>query len=149
MKVLALDLSSKTGWAHTCGQSGVWNFKIKSDESKDMRLIRLRGKITEIYQSVGINLIVFESANYSGTNRNSLPDELISVVKTWCLDRSNIEYKGYPSSEIKKHATGKGNANKDAMVKAAREKFEIDIIDDNHADALWLLDLAKKDLVLQ
>jgi Holliday junction resolvasome RuvABC endonuclease subunit len=64
----------------------------------------------------------------------------------WCYDNS-IEYRGYSPSEIKKHATGKGNANKDAILKAARQRWpDVEIVDDNEADALWLLDLAQKEL---
>jgi len=43
---------------------------------------------------------------------------------------------------IKKHATGKGNADKNDMIKAAKEKYpDQDIIDDNQADALHILHL--------
>jgi crossover junction endodeoxyribonuclease RuvC len=54
-----------------------------------------------------------------------------------------VEYSALSPSEIKKHATGKGNAKKDAMIESARKKFpNIEIVDDNHADAIWIYDLA-------
>ena len=40
-----------------------------------------------------------------------------------------------------KHATGKGNATKEAMERSARERGWTPI-DDNEADALWILDWA-------
>ena len=39
---------------------------------------------------------------------------------------------------LKKYATGKGNANKTAMVLAAHKRLGYDGTDDNEADALWL-----------
>jgi Holliday junction resolvasome RuvABC endonuclease subunit len=69
---------------------------------------------------------------------------LQSVIVTFCEERK-IEYRGYSPSEIKKFATGKGNANKEQMVHAAQGYGAI-IEDDNHADALHLLHLAIRDL---
>ena len=44
---------------------------------------------------------------------------------------------------IKKHATGKGNASKEAMLASARSKGH-DPSDDNEADALALLDWTQR-----
>ena len=57
--------------------------------------------------------------------------------------------KGYrfftvPPTVVKKFATGKGNANKEAMVKAAQEKYGYPGTDDNVADALHIWHLAEK-----
>ena len=46
-----------------------------------------------------------------------------------------------PEVTIKKHATGKGNAGKAEMIAAATARG-FDPVDDNHADALALLDWA-------
>ena len=45
---------------------------------------------------------------------------------------------GVPVGTIKRHATGKGNANKDAMIAAVRS-WGYTPVDDNEADALALL----------
>ena len=66
----------------------------------------------------------------------------MGVLQLGCLEKG-IEYKGVGVGTIKKHATGNGHAKKDAMILAATLKWpDINIIDDNHADALWLLDYA-------
>jgi Holliday junction resolvasome RuvABC endonuclease subunit len=45
--------------------------------------------------------------------------------------------------QLKKWATGKGNASKKAVFEAARVRWpDIRIQDDNQADALWILDAA-------
>jgi len=54
---------------------------------------------------------------------------------------NEIPYRGYAPNAVKKHATDSGGASKDQMVDAAREKFDVEIINDDHADTLHLLDL--------
>jgi len=146
MRILALDIATKTGFAITDGESGTWDLTTKRDESKGMRLIKLRQHIQSIEDEIPIDLIVFEAVRaFRHQQAVVTQSELQGVVKAWCHD-NEIEYKGYTSSMIKKHATGKGNAKKPEMIKAASEMFEIDIVDDNHADALWLLHLALQEL---
>jgi hypothetical protein len=48
---------------------------------------------------------------------------------------NKIPYRGVPVATIKRHATGKGNANKDAMMAAARARG-FSPTDDNEADAV-------------
>jgi Holliday junction resolvasome RuvABC endonuclease subunit len=154
-KILALDLATKTGWAHsfhplrkegehpTAG--GVWDLSVRRDESGGMRLVRLAGKLRDIRDMVGLDLVVFEAARHAAPKMQGalvVQAELQGVVKSFCEMR-DINYRGYSPSEIKKHATGKGNANKAAMIQAAKQRWsDVQIIDDNQADALWLLDLA-------
>jgi Holliday junction resolvasome RuvABC endonuclease subunit len=78
-------------------------------------------------------------------NAVKIAGQIQGVIEVWCSD-SKIEYRGYSPKEIKKHATGNGNADKDAMVAAAEKKWpKVKIVDNNHADALWLLDLASSE----
>ncbi|MCO5166610.1 MAG: hypothetical protein M9894_09620 [Planctomycetes bacterium] len=42
-------------------------------------------------------------------------------------------------AEVKKHATGRGNASKADMVEAARQRWRIAVDDHNQGDALCLL----------
>jgi Holliday junction resolvasome RuvABC endonuclease subunit len=145
LEILALDVATITGWA-TKTASGTWDLRPKRDESKGMRLIRLRAKLTEICEIENVDLVVFERT--SGFHKNAIivQSEMHGVMKA-TLEELGIDYRAYSAAEIKKHATGKGNAKKDQMVKAAEEKWpELEIIDDNHADARWLLDLACTDL---
>lgn len=144
MKILALDVATRCGFAHSCGISGTWDLSPRKDESKGMRLIRLRGKLNEMHKTEPFELVVFESAVSYGAKHAkgiAVQTEMQGVLKLWCEDNA-IEYKGYPPSEIKKHATGKGNAKKDMMLAAAKAKWtDRNISDDNEADALHLLDL--------
>jgi len=149
MRILAIDPATKTGWAHSDGDSGTWDLSIKSDESSGMRLMRFRAKIREIYNGLGFDLIVYESPSVaSGKKANMKGFQLISklpgVIEVFVESRPGLEAKGYNLSTIKKHA---GCRTKDDMVAAAKLKWtDIEIEDDNQADALWLLDLAQWDL---
>jgi crossover junction endodeoxyribonuclease RuvC len=144
MNILALDVATHCGWA-TKTASGVWDLSIKRDESSGMRLIRFKAKVKEVIEKEQIKIVVFERS--AGFHKSSLivQAELHGVLKL-LLEELGIEYKAYSASEIKKFATGKGNANKDAMVLAARLKYPVTIIDDNHADALHIYHLAVSDL---
>lgn len=58
-------------------------------------------------------------------------------LTAWC-EHHQIPYRGVPVGTIKKHATGKGNAGKDAVIAAVRA-WGFDPADDNEADALAIL----------
>lgn len=146
MRILAIDPATHCGFA-IGGRSGVeasgtWDLSPKRDESKGMRLVRFRSKLDAAVGNTAPAIVVFEAARAAGGHAGALvvQSEIQGVLKLY-LEEAGIEYRGYSSTEIKKHATGKGNAKKDAMVEAARKRWP-NCEDDNEADALWLLDLA-------
>lgn len=148
LRILALDPATKTGWAHSCGESGVWDLSVKRDESSGMRLLRLRAKLNEVHQTIGVDFVAFEAARM-GKGRKvqigalSVQSEIQGVIKLWA-EENLIQYKGYSSTEIKRHACGNGNASKDAMMEAAENKFNRLFKSYDEVDALWLLDMASK-----
>lgn len=149
MQILALDPANNCGWAvNICGGvyiSGVWRLDAKRDESKGSALLRFRGKLAETKQLMnGFDLVVFEAA------RNAAPKmqgalvhqaKIQGVLEAWCAENS-IEYRGYSPSEIKKHATGSGNAKKAQMLEAAKARYGYQGDSDDEADAICLLHLA-------
>ena len=149
MKVLAIDPGTKCGWAHSDGPSGVFDLSIRRDESRDYRLIRLRSYLNQIHDANGIEMVAFEAARNAGPNMQGalvVASEFQSVIKTFCIDKG-LNYRGRSPTEIKKHATGKGNAKKAAMVEAAEAKWpDKQIQDDNEADALLLLSLTLEEM---
>lgn len=78
-------------------------------------------------------------ARHEGTAAAHVYGGLRAVLMAWC-EEYKIPYTGIPVQTIKKYATGKGNANKDMMIEAARNEFGYDGDDHNEADALWILD---------
>ncbi len=148
MRILALDPATHCGWVYDNGDSvhgGTWDFTEKRDES-GMRPLRMKRNLEEILD-MGVDLVVFEAARHGAPKMQGalvVQAELQGIIKAECAERQ-IPYKGYSPSEIKKHATGKGNAGKPQMIAAARARGW-NPVDDNHADAMWILDYAKKQM---
>jgi Holliday junction resolvasome RuvABC endonuclease subunit len=142
--ICALDQATHCGFALNTGISGVWDLSVKKDESDGMRLIRFRAKLREVIINENVKLVAFERP--AGRNARGIitSAELQGQIKTICKDLS-VEYRAYSATEIKQFATGKGNCGKPAMIAAAREKLGYKGDDDNEADALWILELAKND----
>ena len=106
-------------------------------------MIRLKSKLNEFLGMV--DLLVFEAARHAAPKMQGalvVQATLQGVITLWA-EENGIEYRGYSPAEIKKHATGKGNAGKALVIAAAKAKGWA-VGDDNEADALWLLDLAAK-----
>ena len=143
--LLALDVATNTGFC-TGTASGTWDLKPKRDESVGMRVIRFKGKLKEICEIEDIKIIVFEKV--SGVHKNAIivAAEMIGVLKLFCEERG-IEYKSYSSKEIKKFATGNGNANKAKMVEFAK-KYKKSVTSDDEADAIHIYHYSIKDLNL-
>ena len=62
---------------------------------------------------------------------------LLATLTSWA-ETAGVAYQGVPVGTIKRHATGKGNANKEAMMAAARARG-FSPADDNEADAIAIL----------
>jgi len=153
MKILALDPATHCGWCLWDGTqylSGTWDLSVRRDESGGMRLVRFRGKLAEVFRECApIDAVVFEAARNGNPKMQGalvVQSELQGVLKLFC-EQAPVEYRGYSPSEIKRHATGKGNANKLTMLAAARAKWAgYAFADDNEADARWLCNLARQEL---
>lgn len=63
----------------------------------------------------------------------------LATLTAWC-EHHSIPYSGVPVGTIKRHATGKGNADKAAVI-AAMRALGHSPANDNEADALALLAL--------
>lgn len=154
LNILALDPATITGWAHSCGASGVWNLRILRDESSGMRLIRFRAKLREVVRAGPLDVIAYEGPNVaSGAKANmnafSVSAQLQGIILEFCETVDGIECSPYNLQTIKSHALrGKeGARNKEAMIAAAQEKWpHIKFEDDNQVDAMWLLDLAQSEI---
>jgi len=142
-KILALDIATNTGWK-TQTSSGVWNLKPNRGESEGMRVVRFKAKVKELIALEEINLVSYERP--AGMHKASImvASEMVGVLKDLCIELG-IELACYSASEIKKFATGKGNAKKDAMIAAAIEQG-FSPKDDNEADAIHLYNLTIKDV---
>jgi hypothetical protein len=139
LRRLALDLGTTTGFClGTSGHriSGTVSFKPGRFEGGGMRFVRFRKWLD--------TLPVFHEVAFEEVRRHAATDAahvyggLMATLTAWCEERS-IPYQGIPVGTVKRHWTGKGNANKDAMIAEARRRG-FSPADDNEADALAIFD---------
>lgn len=143
MKLLALDLAAKTGWA-----------VIDDGDLIDSGVLRLRGDLSERACAFGrwlcltlrdrcITHVAYEDPHVRYASAAASGYTLRAVVWLVC-DAARVPKAGASAAEVKQHATGRGNSGKAAMIAAARERWSIEPEDDNEADALcvaaWALD---------
>ena len=145
MKILALDLATRTGWALSARgriRSGARDF---DGESHGQKFLKLRAWLDGL---VPPHRVVVEQAHHRGRGPTELAIGFLTVVKMWCA-ANKIELGSVHSSTLKVCATGDGQASKADMVRRANVKFRKKlgrkITDHNEADALHLLEWARNE----
>ena len=78
-----------------------------------------------------------EVRRHAGTDAAHVFGGLLATLTAWA-EAGGIPYQGVPVGTIKRHATGKGNAPKPAMIAAIRSRGFAPA-DDNEADAIAIL----------
>lgn len=146
MNVLALDLGTNTGYAYNQGNKffcGTWTLagpkeikewgKTRLTRRCDPRVERLAEHIKNLPYP---DLIIFEDVLFcSTTYACQLWASLRAAV--WLSDGPRIECVSVQALKI--FATGRGNAKKEEMAKAALlSGVELPKLDDNGTDAFWL-----------
>ena len=160
MNILGIDPGTSCGWAlrHADGRvisSGTWDLAPKRHEGGGMRFVRLRTYLRETLPEC--DMVAYEEVRrHLGVDAAHIYGGIVATIAAECEAR-RLPYSAFPVASINKHATGSGTpaarkkgqpkppkgAGKLAMIAAARARWpEIAIVDDNHADALWIADLA-------
>lgn len=143
MSVLGIDPGTNCGWALRHGpdsyDSGVWDLRSKRHEGGGMRYLRMRAALQNILNAFTPDAVFYEEVRrHMGVDAAHVYGGIVAVISEECEARG-IPYKGVPVSTAKKLATGKGNAKKDAMVAAARERWPgFDPASDDEADARFI-----------
>ena len=136
-QILALDMATKTGWS-TNSTSGVEDFRKNPGDSRGMIFIRFEAWLNEMVSLCKPDVIVYERPHARGRAANEVLNGMLAFLVKAC-EVHGIQYTDCPSTTLKSFATGKGNASKEMMMQAYRTRWAGDPIDDNHADACWLL----------
>ena len=140
---LALDLGTSTGWAIRGHDglitSGTVSLRPGRFDGGGMRYLRFTNWLTEIDRLSGpVAAIWFEEVRrHAGTDASHIYGGLMATLTAWAELRG-VPYEGVPVGMIKRHAAGKGNADKAAMVAAVCARG-FSPVDDNEADAIALL----------
>lgn len=141
--LLALDLGSSLGWALRLPDgsiaSGTAAFRPGRFEGGGMGWLRFRRWLDDMAASAGpLGSVVFEEVRrHAGTTAAHVYGGFLAHLTAWC-EGAGVPYQGVPVGTIKRFATGKGNAPKEAVIAAMRARG-FTPRDDNEADALALL----------
>lgn len=155
MAFVGIDLGTNLGWAigerGQVVQSGTISFQMKRFEGGGMRFLRFEKFLNDLKENSSDKLqgVFFEEvkARQPSAAADQIYGGFKATLMAWC-DRHEIPYQGLPVGSIKKFATGKGNANKDAMIFAA-EMLGFDPASDDEADAIHILRYAMTEIVPQ
>jgi hypothetical protein len=140
--LLALDLGGATGWAlKRTGRpivSGTMTFRAGRFEGGGMPFLRFRRWLAEIETAEGPLAVFFEEVRaHAGTIAAHAYGGFLAELTAWCEERGH-PYEGVPVGTIKRFATGKGNADKQAVIEAIRARG-FSPADHNEADAIAIL----------
>ncbi len=143
--ILALDLGTTSGIAMSINgkiKSYSKSFKATRFQSADMRYENFERHLYVILKEfnilTGIDRVYYEEVRrHIGTDAAHCYGGFKAILTTFC-SKNNISYDTAGVGTIKKHITGKGNANKEKVIKAVQELGH-NPKDDNEADAIALL----------
>src|SRR5262245_8387874 len=146
--ILALDLATKTGWALRSANcriiSGTVSFRPSRYDGGGIRYLRFRSWLDGLAADAGGIRVVHheEVRRHLSTDSSHVHGGLLATLTTWCEEHS-IAYQGVPVGTIKRYIAKKGNADKQAVMAAVRERG-FNPADNNEADAiailLWAID---------
>ena len=141
IKILALDMATKLGWATNVAlpvASGVEVFDVGRGASPGSRYFKFVKWVQDRIKEIQPDLVVYEQASQRGGSATEILIGFTTHLQSVCFIKK-IEHVAIRADHIKIHATGKGKAEKEDMIKACVSKLGIVPIDDNHCDALWIL----------
>ena len=141
--LLALDLGTTTGWAIRTDDgritSGTVSFRPSRYDGGGIRYLRFRGWLDQLAVERALPEAVYfeEVRRHAATDAAHIYGGLLATLTSWCEERG-LAYQGVPVGTIKRHVTGKGNADKQAVIAAVRARG-FSPTDDNEADAIAIL----------
>jgi len=159
--ILALDIATMTGWAVASpeyirswspglvipeGQRtkfgiscGVKSLAVHGSD-RPAKLAAFEDWLSDLIKTHGIRMLAYEAPLVRNQGTARLTFGLCAIAEA-CGSRVNASISEAHVSAVKMQATGKKKKKKSEMINAANCRGW-DVIDDNIADALWLLDLA-------
>ena len=144
MRILAIDIGTKTGWAikHDKRKPKYGTLDLAKTHHFDgcgMQYIKFK---KWLHEQLPLDLIVFEAVmahDARAVHAQHKYGGLLATLQTFG-DEYNVPYSGEGVSTIKKYWTGKGSASKEMMIKECRKRG-LNPKNDNEADALALLQM--------
>jgi len=162
--LLGLDLATLSGFAVVAIgngevlESGTIDASIRVRATKTIpadhlgkRMQILADRLRELFQKYNIEHVSYEAIaqGRAAGGRTAAVARWLECVAILVAYEHVVEITSYAAGTIKKHATGDGSwrTKKEQMIAAAVERWpDLDIDDDNEADALWVADLGISNL---
>lgn len=148
MNILAIDIGTTTGWA-LCTRDGTIkggsaSFAAKRLEGPGQRWLKFRQFLSDTGRAAGeVQVVYYERVlHHTAVQAAHVYGAFEAMLQIWC-EVNRVRMVQVSPGTIKKHWTGKGNADKNAMIVAAVARGHSPV-DDNHADALALLSYARE-----
>lgn len=149
--VLGLDLAlTKCGIARPDGTTRTWTTKLRDVERLYVIRHMVRAEIGLLVSTGGsssirgtrrglpvVDVVALEGYAHGRTNQAHQIGEAGGIVRL-DLWEHGIPYLLFPPTQVKKYATGRGNANKDEVLASAIRRLDYQGASNDEADALWL-----------
>lgn len=147
MKILALDPAQSTGWAYSHGKWGVQKFIKRPWRHPFSHYLDFRAWLLERIEALGAQAIAVEAVLSTGGYGNGQRHEWHGLVLSAAAEADLPVVQVMPSS-LKKYATGNGRAERPEMRAALKERFGLDLTEEEHdaIAAIWVLSWATAEL---
>ena len=148
--VIGIDPGTRCGWAvltpgGTRIASGAWDLGARRHEGGGMKFVRLRSYLLALLDAHTDAVLGYEEVRrHLGTDAAHVYGGIVATVAAVCEERG-VPYRGQPVATVKRAATGKGTAKKDAMVEAAVAAWGGSPSEDE-ADALWVAETLRREV---
>lgn len=148
---LGFDLGTKTGWAVLLADGsmrgcGLIDCTPGRHESPGFRFVRFRRSVREVLGAWPGCAVAFEVVRrHEGTSAAHAYGAFRSHLLELCEELA-VPYLGVEVADVKRAATGKGNAPKEAVLAAARARWPeapLATAAFDVADALWVADAGR------
>ena len=119
-------------------ESGTVSFRPSRYDGGGMRYLRFRAWLDFVATDIAEPAAIYfeEVRGHAGTDAAHLYGGFLATLTSWC-EQCSIAYQGVPVGMIKRHVTGKGTADKQAVIKAVRARG-FQPTDDNEAPPAYL-----------
>lgn len=138
-QILAIDVGTQTGFSMLeGGRLTAWTTVLEGVDGSHKLLA-----FWNYLKWYRPDLVVYERPFAQGAAKRQL-DSYVTAIELWAMT-NDISWIGVAPSTLKKSATGNGRAHKYEVIAAMRERFPAtEILDDNQADAVALIDYLLK-----